>query len=77
MRQSLAYNFEAALFADAGNLTEQQEDFLEFADFSYGLGAGLRYLLPIGPLRLDGAWNPDPGSQDGDFVLHFAVGLSF
>ncbi len=77
LRQRLGKNFETAAFVDAGNLTESHEDFLEFADYRFGIGTGLRYLLPIGPLRLDAAWNPDPGPQDSDWALHFAVGLSF
>ncbi|PVB63523.1 autotransporter assembly complex family protein [Labrenzia sp. 011] len=60
-------------FVDAGNAYEDS-----FPDFSEGLkvgvGAGLRYFTPIGPLRIDAAVPLDPGKDDPDFALY--VGLS-
>ncbi|CTQ53982.1 Autotransporter assembly factor TamA [Roseibium album] len=60
-------------FVDAGNAYENS-----FPDFSEGLkvgvGAGLRYFTPIGPLRIDAAIPLDPGNDDPDFALY--VGLS-
>jgi outer membrane translocation and assembly module TamA len=43
----------------------------------YALGLGLRYKLPIGPIRLDYGWNPDrqPGEDFGAF--HFSFGFAF
>jgi outer membrane protein assembly complex protein YaeT len=53
------------------------EDF--FAGFRPGIGIGLQYLLPIGPLRLDFAYNPDFEEERGEeaYVLHFSVGTAF
>lgn len=50
-----------------------------FKDFGYGVGFGLQYLLPVGPARIDFAFNPDADSErDEDFfVLHFSVGMAF
>ncbi|MFP4153293.1 MAG: outer membrane protein assembly factor [Alkalispirochaeta sp.] len=43
-----------------------------------GIGLGLRYHLPIGPLRLDVAYNPgETFTQEQRWAIHFAVGLSF
>lgn len=60
-------------FVDAGNAYEDS-----FPDFSEGLkvgvGAGLRYFTPIGPLRIDAAIPLDPEQDDPDFALY--VGLS-
>ena len=67
---------EGALFWDAGNLLPTSEQpSLDF--MRYGLGAGLRYKLPIGPIRLDYGWNPDrqPGEDFGAF--HFSFGFAF
>ena len=69
--------FELALFVDAGNVTPEIEDWYRFEGMGYGVGAGLRYMLPVGPVRLDGAINPDPGPLDSDGALHLTVGLSF
>lgn len=60
-------------FVDAGNAYEDTvPDFAE--DLKVGVGAGLRYFTPIGPLRVDAAIPLDPGKDDPDFALY--VGLS-
>ena len=76
-RRFLTGNLTAALFFDAGNVTEEVEDYLDFGGFRTGYGVGLRYLLPIGPLRLDFGINPDPKDGEDDYVLHFSVGFPF
>jgi outer membrane protein assembly complex protein YaeT len=50
-----------------------------FSGFRPGIGIGLQYLLPIGPLRLDFSLNPDFDEERGEeaFVLHFSVGTAF
>ncbi len=48
-----------------------------FKEFHYGVGAGLQYLLPVGPLRLDAAWNPDRQEGEEQWVAHFSLGMSF
>jgi outer membrane translocation and assembly module TamA len=50
-----------------------------FRNFRPGLGFGLQYLLPIGPVRLDVAFNPDrDDKRDEDFcVVHFSIGMAF
>ena len=49
-----------------------------YPDFSQGLkvgvGAGLRYFTPVGPLRFDIAVPLDPEKDDPDFAIY--VGLS-
>jgi outer membrane protein insertion porin family len=43
----------------------------------YALGVGLRYALPVGPIRLDYGINPDR-RQDEDFgAFHFSFGVAF
>lgn len=67
---------EGAIFADAGNLLAASED-PGLQDMRYALGFGLRYKLPIGPIRLDYGINPDrrPGEDFGAF--HFSFGFAF
>ena len=50
-----------------------------FKDFRAGVGVGLQYLTPIGPMRLDAAWNPDPRAAENEesFAWHFSVGMAF
>jgi outer membrane protein assembly complex protein YaeT len=58
-------------------LSDTLADF--FGDFRPGVGFGLQYLLPIGPLRADFAFNPDPDEKrdEDTFVFHFSVGTAF
>jgi outer membrane protein assembly complex protein YaeT len=50
-----------------------------FKDFRPGIGIGLQYLTPVGPARIDFAFNPDEdeGREEDDFVIHFSVGMAF
>jgi outer membrane protein assembly complex protein YaeT len=50
-----------------------------FKDFRSGVGFGLQYQLPVGPARLDFAFNPDRDSDRNEdfFVFHFSVGMAF
>lgn len=50
-----------------------------FNDFRPALGMGLLYLLPIGPVRLDFAWNPDLDEDRGEnaLTIHFSIGMAF
>ncbi len=67
---------QGATFFDAGNLLPTSEH-PGLDDMRYALGLGLRYRLPIGPIRLDYGWNPDrqPGEDFGAF--HFSFGFAF
>lgn len=50
-----------------------------FSDFRPGLGAGLQYLLPVGPARIDFAWNPDRDKErdEDSFAVHLSIGMAF
>lgn len=77
LRQELTERFEGALFYDTGTVIEDAADWSSFDGFRSGVGVGLRYLLPIGPLRLDVGYNPDASAQEEDWVLHFALGTAY
>ena len=66
-----------ALFGDLGNVTLDADDYLDFNDLRSAVGVGLRYMLPVGPLRLDAAFNPDRRRGEDEWVIHFSVGLPF
>jgi outer membrane protein insertion porin family len=67
---------QGAAFIDAGNLLPNSEN-PGLDDMRYAIGLGLRYKLPIGPIRLDYGYNPDrhPGEDTGAF--HFSFGFAF
>ena len=50
-----------------------------FSDFRPAVGMGIQYLLPVGPARLDFAWNPDQDKErdEDEFTLHFSIGMAF
>ena len=77
LRRRLAGNLQGAFFIDTGHVAEKANDVFDGEGYGWGIGLGLRYLLPVGPIRLDGAFNPDAGAGQDDFVLHFAVGMAF
>lgn len=58
-------------------ISDTFDDF--FKGFRPGVGFGFQYLLPVGPARIDFAFNPDRDSdRDEDFfVFHFSVGTAF
>jgi outer membrane protein assembly factor BamA len=67
---------EGALFFDAGNLLPTSEE-PGLDEMRYALGLGLRYKLPIGPIRLDYGFNPDPERHEDDGAFHFSFGFAF
>ncbi|HWY49998.1 MAG TPA: BamA/TamA family outer membrane protein [Chthoniobacterales bacterium] len=67
---------QGALFFDAGNLLPTSEE-PGVDDMRYGLGGGLRYKLPIGPIRLDYGWNPDRQQGEDFGAFHFSFGFAF
>jgi outer membrane protein assembly factor BamA len=75
----MAPNLELALFGDVGDLRPSDKflRFGEFPDVRYAIGLGIRYKLPIGPLRVDYGWNPDRRKGEPFGALHITLGYSF
>ena len=50
-----------------------------FSEFKFGIGIGFQYLLPVGPIRIDVAYNPDPEEiwNEDSVVFHFSLGMAF
>ena len=67
---------QGAVFFDTGNLLPQADN-PTLSDMRYGIGAGLRYKLPIGPIRLDYGVNPDPREHEDFGAFHFSFGFAF
>jgi translocation and assembly module TamA len=59
----------AAAFVDVGDAFDRPKKF----DPALGIGIGVRYKSPIGPVRADLAY----GERTGKVRLHFSVGYSF
>lgn len=66
---------QGAVFTDAGNLRGHTD--FGVGDMRYAIGLGLRYALPVGPIRLDYGVNPDRRDGEDFGALHFSFGVAF
>ena len=48
-----------------------------YANFREAIGAGLRYHLPFGPIRIDYGHNPNRRTGESSGFLHVTVGFAF
>ncbi|MFN0130144.1 MAG: outer membrane protein assembly factor [Verrucomicrobiales bacterium] len=70
-------NLEVAAFADAGSLGEDAATYSRTDDLRYGIGLGVRYRLPVGPLRIDYGINPDRREGEDFGAWHLTFGFAF
>lgn len=74
----VAKNLELALFGDMGTLTREETSiFNRPEDIRYAIGLGIRYKLPVGPLRIDYGFNPDRREGEDIGALHITFGYAF
>jgi len=74
--RAIAGPLKGVVFVDAGGLTENWED-LGFDSPEVALGLGIRFDLPVGPVRFEYGHNltQDLGEPSGSW--HFAIGTAF
>lgn len=72
-------NLELAAFGDIGSLGRQNNGspFDYSSDFRPAIGAGLRYHLPFGPIRIDYGHNVSRREGESGGELHVTVGFAF
>ena len=76
MRVRVTQSIGLVGFADFGYVSESAvPDFSE--DLRIGVGAGLRYLTGLGPIRLDVAVPLDPREEDPDVAFYVGIGQAF
>jgi outer membrane protein assembly complex protein YaeT len=63
-----------ALFADAGSVGASPSS---IGTMRYGVGPGIRYASPVGPLRIDVGFNPDRRTGERQMVIHISFGMAF
>lgn len=64
-----------AVFADAGNLSSSNQ--MNWRETRYALGAGIRYDLVVGPLRVDVGKNPSPRKYEPWGAINVSFGFAF
>lgn len=75
MRQRFLTNFGAAAFIDAGQVSAKIK-FVPDA-LRVGVGAGIRYYTPIGPIRFDIAVPASRRAGDDAFEIYIGLGQTF
>jgi translocation and assembly module TamA len=75
LRQRVGANYGFAVFADAGRVGQAVLPFN--GAYAVGVGTGVRYYTPIGPLRLDFALPMHRKSYDDRFEIYIGLGQSF
>ena len=63
-------------FFDHGSITDNFSS-IGTNSFRHSAGFGLRYITPVGPLRLDYGFKLDRASGEPRGRLHFAFGYAF
>lgn len=78
LRFPIRGNFRGAAFVDAGNVWPKVGD-LALGDLRYTPGIGVRYVTPIGPIRLDAARRTSGKEEDflPGWVFHISIGNAF
>lgn len=64
------------IFIDGGNVWIEPGD-IEFGDFRWGVGAGLRFETAAGPFRLEYGHKLEPFEGESSGELHFSFGMAF
>ena len=64
-----------AVFGDVGNVYAGKK--IRFDDLRYGAGLGLRYLSPVGPVRLDVAMPFNRRWYEDSFQYFITLGYAF
>ena len=67
--QEIAESWAVAAFIDSGNAYDEFSSF----DTATGVGVGIRWFSPLGPIRVDVAVPLEEGAPD-DYRLHITLG---
>lgn len=75
-RFPIAGTFGGTVFADFGNVWADWQD-IDPAAGKLGLGAGVRYRSPVGPIRLEIAWKLDREELEDPYEIFLSLGNPF
>jgi len=76
LRYPLKGNLEGALFYDSGKVFPSPQDF-RLSGWYSSVGVGLRYITPVGPLRVDYGYKLKKVSSQGRGRFHISFGFPF
>jgi len=75
LRQRIGTNFGFVIFADGGGISQKPIPFS--GAYRIGVGAGVRYYTPIGPIRFDIAVPTKRNANDDRFEIYIGLGQAF
>ncbi|MGE5894864.1 MAG: outer membrane protein assembly factor BamA [bacterium] len=76
LRTDVGWGFGLVMFLDAGNVWIKTSD-INLGDYQYTTGLGLRYMTPVGPLRVDYGYKLDREEGESSGEIHFSIGQAF
>jgi len=76
-RVDLGFNFELTTFYDMGTLSDVFGEEISSKEFRSSVGAGLRYITPIGPIGFLYGLKLDREEEESGGRLHFSLGYTF
>lgn len=76
LRTDVGWGFGLVMFLDAGNVWIKTSD-INLGDYQYITGLGLRYMTPVGPLRVDYGYKLDREEGESSGEIHFSIGQAF
>jgi outer membrane protein assembly factor BamA len=76
LRFPVAGPIGGTLFVDGGNVWREYRE-IDTSQLKWGVGAGVRYLSPIGPLRAEIGWKLDPEPFEDPYVWFISLGNAF
>lgn len=68
-------DMKGVVFFDIGNVWGEDEGWFE--ELRYSAGGGIRWLSPMGPIRVEWGYNLDPKEDEKASEWNFSVGTSF
>ncbi len=75
LRQRIGERWGGVVFVDAGSVSDQGA--LGSEGLAVGVGAGVRWFTPVGPVRFDLATPLDPSDGDSPVQLYIGIGQAF
>lgn len=76
LRVPLPFGFSGAAFLDVGEVWLDERD-VDVLDQRAAVGLGLRYITPVGPIRLDYGYKVDRQPGESIAEWHFSIGYVF
>ncbi len=75
-RFPIAGAFGGTIFFDTGGVWSEWTD-VDPSELRHGAGVGVRYLSPVGPIRLEVGWKLDPDVDESRSVVFLSFGNAF